>query len=113
MSTLDLTADAHLQVMPTAPSFRTIANRLWGAATWNKIELRVLATETSTDVWVISTFPGLQSTPTEDLNDADHVFHGGNTYEVSGSLATALDEAGYIVMPGFSSGFSSGFEVAI
>lgn len=97
MSTLDLTADAHLQRMPTIQHVRTLIDRFIASYSWNQMELRVLATETATDVWTISTFPGLQSTPVEDLNDATRVFHGGNTYTVTGALATALDAAGYTV----------------
>ncbi len=98
MSTLDLTADAHKQRMPTvlhAP--RTFLDRFFARFNYLYMGLAVLAQETSTDVWSISTFPGISTIPTDDLNSSDYQFYGTNTYTVTGSLATALTNAGYEV----------------
>lgn len=113
MSTLDLTADEHKVRESTAPlGVRTFKDRFMARWDYLYTGLRVLATETSTDVWVITPFPGIHTVPVEDWNAADYKFKGENNYIVSGSLATALETAGYTVTgPGFSSGFSTGFEV--
>jgi len=84
------------------------------------IGLAVVCTETSTDVWDITTFPGTTDLSTggdgipigRDTNAADFVFYGTNIYFVSNSLAAALLAAGYDVTgAGFDSGFSEGFNV--
>ena len=98
MSTLDLTADAHLLRMPTVNrSVRTFIDRFYARFDYRYVGLAVLAEETSTNVWTISVYPGLHTIPVDDLNSADHVFYGGETYEVAGSLATALTNASYEV----------------
>ncbi len=113
MGTLDLTADAHLirhgprkRIVSLVDAFQArIDFSYWGRA--------VLATETATDVWSISTYPGVAVVTADSNNEysEDHIFYGGQTYVVTGSLATALEAAGYDVLPAFSSGFSTGFEV--
>jgi len=99
MSTLDLTADAHLLRQPTTRSVRTLVDTF--VARWDYLYqgLAVLATETSTDVWTITTFPGV-AVIQADANfeySQDYTFYGGQTYTVTGSLATALTSAGYEV----------------
>ena len=113
MSTLDLTANVHLIDRPTSRGTRSRIDRF--RARWDYLQASkaVLATETSTDVWTITTFPGIGTIFNDDAVAADRIFYGGRVYTVTGSLATALDDAGYDVRPSFSSGFSIGFEVAI
>jgi len=113
MSTLDLTGDDHL----TRHGFN-------GGSTPDKLFLArldfayagmaVLATETSTDVWSITPYPGTTHV-VADSNDeysADFIFYGGLTYAITGSLAAALLTAGYTMTgSAYTSGFSTGFEV--
>lgn len=105
MSTLDLTADAHKLRMPTSFGVRTFLDRFRARFDYRYIGYAVVCTETATDTWDISTFPGTLDISTggdgigvgQDLNAADFVFYGTNTYTVTGSLATALTNAGYTV----------------
>ena len=115
MSTLDLTDSAHLVQMPATSFSGGDMDRLLGSAKYVEYGLAVLATETSTDVWTISTFPGEDAVyaDSDQQYSEDYIFYGGRSYEVTGSLADALNAAGYSVMPSFSSGFSGGFEIAI
>jgi hypothetical protein len=99
MAILDLTADAHLLKRPTSKGLRTFKDRFSARLDYNYQGLAVMCRETSTDVWEISTFPGV-SVVTVDSNlefSSDYIFYGGNTYTVTGSLATALSTAGYDV----------------
>ena len=115
MSTLDLTADVHKERRRTSQGMRTNKDRF--RARWDYLyaSKAVLATETSTDVWTVTTYPGT-SVITADSNDEyseDRIFYGGRLYNVANGLSTALIAAGYTVTgPGFSSGFSIGFDVA-
>ena len=95
MSTLDLTASAHLEDRPTSNGTHTRRDRF--RARWDYLQASkaVLATETATDVWSVTTFPGVAVTNADDV--FDHIFYGGRTYTVTGSLATALSTAGYDV----------------
>ncbi len=98
MSTLNLNLDVHLlkhAPFPYAP--RTFLERFVARFDYAYSGLAVLATETSTDVWTITTHPGISTMPTDDLNASDYQFFGGQTYEVTGTLATALTNAGYTV----------------
>jgi len=105
MATLDLTAEAHLQRMPTSGAVRSFKDRFAARFDYRYIGLAVVCTETATDVWDITTFPGTLSISTggdgvpvgQDTNAADHMFYGGQTYTVAGSLSTALTAAGYDV----------------
>ncbi len=105
MSTLDLTAAAHKIRMPTSRGVRTYLDRFYARFDYRYMGLAVVCTETSTDVWDITTSPGTLDISTggdgipigRDINAADYVFYGTNTYTVSGSLATALTSAGYTV----------------
>ena len=108
MSTLDLTADAHL-IKHGYHRLRTFEDRFLARLDFSYAGVAVTAIETSTDTWTITTFPGLAYT--DSGVTYDHIFYGGQTYTVTGSLATALSTAGYNVRPGFSSGFNIGFEV--
>ena len=83
--------------MPTSRGVRTFIDRFYARFDYRYVGLAVLAEETSTDVWSISTFPGLPSIPVDDLNSSDYQFYGTNSYTVTGSLATALSNAGYTV----------------
>ncbi len=103
MSTLDLTAAAHLQRRATSLGVRTFIDRFRARYNYLYQGLAVLATETAPDTWLITAFPGV-ATITATSSDGltfeyaeDHIFYGGNTYTVTGSLATALDSAGYEV----------------
>ena len=121
MSTLDLTADEHKLRMPTVSALpRTFRDRFVARIDYRYMGLAVVCTETSTDVWDITTFPGTTSLSTAgdgigiglDTNAADFIFYGGQTYFVENGLAQALLAAGYELLgEGFSSGFSTGFEV--
>ena len=98
MSTLDLTADAHL-LRHGYNRRRTHIDRFLARLDFSYQGLAVLATETSTDVWTITTYPGV-AVSTADSSDEyseDYIFYGGQTYTVTGSLATALTSAGYTV----------------
>ena len=97
MSTLDLTAAAYKQRRPTSVGSYTWVDRFRARFDYLYQGLGVLATETSTDVWSITTYPGIATMPVDDLNGSDFQFYGGQTYTVTGSLATALDSAGYTV----------------
>lgn len=97
MSTLDLTGDDHLQRQPGSLETHTYIGRFWANTDHHYMELRVLATETSPDTWVISAYPGELVTDVTDLAAATHSFFGNHTYTVTGALATALDSAGYEV----------------
>ena len=98
VSTLNLTADVHKQRMPAVNRTpRNFTDRFFARFDYRYVGFAVLAQETSTNVWSISTFPGIQTIPVDDLNSADRVFYGTNTYTVTGSLATALTNAGYEV----------------
>lgn len=97
MSTLDLTAAAHKQRRPTSKDSHTWVNRFRARYDYLYQGLGVLATETATDVWTITTHPGVVTIDVDDLNGSDYQFYGGQTYTVTGSLATALDSAGYTV----------------
>jgi len=113
MSTLDLTADVHKVRRPTSKTLSTRIDRFRARWDYSYAAKAVLVTETSTDVWTVSVFPGVE-TISADSNfeySEDQIFYGGRTYTVTGSLAAALHTAGYNVRPGFSSGFSIGFEV--
>ena len=95
MSTLDLTADAHLVKHRMTKSLASFEDRFVARLDFAYAGRAVLVTETSTDVWVVTTFPGI---PVIDGNDTwDQIFYGGETYTVTGSLATALTTAGYDV----------------
>ena len=97
MSTLDLTADVHKVREPTSRGVRTFIDRFQARFDYLYTGLRVLATETSTDVWTITAFPGIHTVDVDLWNAADYHFKGEKTYTVTGSLATALDDAGYTV----------------
>ena len=98
--------------MPTINT-RPHGGRAWFPASYDYryVGLAVQCTETSPDVWSITAFPGVQMTEGDVF--PDFTFHGTEMYTVTGSLADALNAAGYSVMPSFSSGFSGGFEIAI
>ena len=104
MSTLDLTADAHLVRRATSKGVRSHVDRFTARYDYLYHGKAVLATETSTDVWEITAFPGVDTVQatTEDggftfAYRQDFTFYGGKTYTVTGSLATALTNAGYEV----------------
>ncbi len=105
MSTLDLTAATHKQRMPTSRSPHTVLDRFYARFDYRYVGLAVVCTETSTNVWDVTTFPGTLNLSTagdgipvgQDINAADFVFYGTNTYTVTGSLATALTNAGYTI----------------
>jgi hypothetical protein len=89
---------------------RTKVNRF--IARWDYLyqSKAVLATETSPDVWAITTWPGVSVI--DGGLKPDHIFYGGRKYMVDGALANALALAGYTVSgPGFDSGFSGGFTI--
>ncbi len=114
MSTLDLTADAHKVRRATSDGTHSRIERFRARFDYLYQALAVLATETATDVWLITTFPGtavISADPTDDQYNEDFIFYGGQTYTVSGSLADALGAAGYIIGEGFASGFDTGFGV--
>jgi len=115
MSTLDLTADVHKVRRPTSNNLTSFVDRF--RARWDYLYAAkaVLATETSTDTWTVTTYPGVETVQADSNFEysEDLIFYGGRTYNVANGLATALDAAGYTVIgPGFSSGFSTGFNVA-
>ena len=115
MSTLDLTADVHKVRRPTSNNLTSFVDRF--RARWDYLYAAkaVLATETSTDTWTVTTYPGVETIQADSNFEysEDLIFYGGRTYNVANGLATALDAAGYTVIgPGFSSGFSTGFNVA-
>ena len=113
MSTLDLTAAAFKQRRPTSKGSYTWVDRFRARFDYLYQGLGVLATETSTDVWSITAYPGIVTIHVDDFNASDLQFYGGQSYFVQNSLADALDTAGYTVIgPGFSSGFSTGFDIA-
>ena len=105
MSTLDLTADAHKQRRPTSNRYGSNLDSFYARFDYLYVGFAVVCTETATDVWDVTTFPGTLSISTggdgvpvgQDINAADFVFYGTNTYTVSGSLATALTNKGYTV----------------
>ena len=98
MSTLDLTADDHKQRLPsTQHAGRDFTTRFSARVDYRYMGLIVLANETGEDVWTVSTFPGRDSYDIFEQAAADYIFIGGNTYAVSGGLATALTSAGYTV----------------
>ena len=121
MSTLDLTADVHKVRRPTSNNLTSNIDRF--RARWDYLYAAkaVIATETSLDTWTVTTYPGVETvnasnvvyTPSEVVGSRVSIFYGNRTYNVANGLATALDTAGYTVIgPGFSSGFSTGFNVA-
>ena len=120
MSTLDLTDAVHKVRQPTTYTLRTNTDRFVARYDYLHAAKAVVATETSLDTWTITTYPGIDVlnasneviTPSEVTGSRVVIFYGNRTYTVTGSLATALDTAGYNVRPGFSSGFNIGFEVA-
>ena len=98
MSTLDLTADAHLQrLAATQDSGRDFLSRFSDRVDYRYMCLIVLANETGADVWTVTTFPGRDSYDIFEQAAADYIFTGGNTFTVTGGLATALSNAGYTV----------------
>jgi len=115
MSTLDLTADEHKLRRRTSFGLSTNIDRFRARLDYNYQALAVLATETSTDTWTVTTFPGVAAINADSNNEysEDLIFYGGRLYNVANGLAIALSAAGYTVTgPGFSSGFSIGFDVA-
>lgn len=120
MSTLDLTADVHKSRRESnTRQVLTHMDRFIARWDYVYVGLAVVCTETAPDVWDITDFPGTLNISSggdgvpigQDINAADFLFYGSQVYEVTGSLSTALEAAGYAVMPAFTSGFSSGFEV--
>ena len=110
MSTLDLTADAHL-LKHGWHRLRTFEDRFLARLDFSYAGLAVTAIETSTDTWTITTHPGVAYT--DSGVSYDHIFYGGQTYAVENGLAIALLAAGYtIIGEAFTSGFSTGFEVS-
>ena len=95
MSTLDLTAVVHKERRKTSNEIRSNIGRFRARFDYLYAGKAVLATETATDVWSVTTFPGVAVTNADDV--FDHIFYGGRTYTVTGSLATALSTAGYDV----------------
>jgi hypothetical protein len=91
--------------MPTSDGVGTFRDRFAARFDYRYMGLAVVCTETATDVWDITTYPGTASLSSAgdgipvglDINAADYVFYGTNTYTVTGSLATALSNAGYTV----------------
>jgi len=91
--------------MPTSNGITSVLDQFYARFDYRYVGLAVLATETATDVWSITTYPGTLALSTsgdgipaaQDTNAADHIFYGTNTYTVTGSLATALSSAGYTV----------------
>lgn len=118
MSILDLTAAAHKERRPTSNGVQSRLDRFRARFDYLYAGKAVLATETSTDVWLVTPFPGV-SVITATSSDGstfeyaqDFTFYGGQSYEVSNGLAQALVAAGYEVQgEAFSSGFGTGFEV--
>ena len=112
MATLDLTADVHKQRMPTSLGARTFTERFQARFDYRYVGLAVLCTETSPDVWDVTTVPGTLDLEADNNNAADEIFYGTNSgiYFVSNGLAAALLAAGYTMIGGaYSSGFSTGF----
>ena len=63
--------------------------------------------------WTVTPYPGVDSMTVDETVEATFVWRGGQSTPFAdrhGGLATALAAAGYKVGPGFSSGFSTGFD---
>ncbi len=63
--------------------------------------------------WTVTEYPGVVSMTTAETAEAEFVWFGGRAHTYTdrfGGLETALVAAGYTVGPGFSSGFSEGFD---
>ena len=115
MATLDLTADAHKQRMPTSNHAHTFKDRFRARWDFNYVGLAVLCTDDGLDSWTVTAYPGTLNLTAENTAAADEIFYGRNSgmYFVSNGLAAALLAAGYTLIGGsFASGFDTGFNIA-
>ena len=63
--------------------------------------------------WTVTPYPGTETMTGFETEEATFVWRGGQTHPFEdrhGGLLAALSTAGYKVGPGFSSGFSEGFD---
>jgi 3-deoxy-D-arabino-heptulosonate 7-phosphate (DAHP) synthase len=104
MSTLDLTATVHKIKRPTSLEVNTHIGRFTARYDYLYAALAVLATATGVDGWIITEYPGVETVQATSDDGGftmeykqDYTFYGGQTYTVTGSLATALSDAGYTV----------------
>lgn len=106
MATLDLTGSDHTVRLPTTFETRTRLGIFHGKSNHRYGGLAVVCQETSPGTWSVTTYPGLQTTVgggddatvENDINAADFVFYGGDTYTVTdANLVTALTTAGYTI----------------
>ena len=105
MATLDLTASAHLTRLPTSFDTHTAVGKFAGRFDY-RYQGKVVCAQLVDSSWNVTTFPGLDyavgggdfATVEDDINNADYVYYGGQTYTVNeAALITALSTAGYTV----------------
>jgi hypothetical protein len=118
MSTLDLTGSDHLTEFKLNPqvkdrgqyesprAYRSLFSKFTGLFRGK------LVRAVYDSGWTVTPYPGVDSMTVDETVEATFVWRGGrsNLFADIGGLATALSAAGYKVGPGFSSGFSTGFD---
>ena len=97
MTILDLSGSDHKIRMPTSDGIRTRLDRFYARFDYRYMGLAVLATETATNVWTITEYPGIEVIDSAAVLATTEIFYGGRVWVVAGSLATALTAAGYDV----------------
>lgn len=105
MATLDLTGSTFVYRQPTSLESDSFEGRFAARFDYRYSGYAVVCQETSPGVWSVSDYPGVATTvnggdnrdPKNNIADADYVFYGGNSYEVTdANLVSALTTAGYI-----------------